>query len=108
MIDPLVELTHDHIGELSTRMIADHVSSDVVKFHGIRHAQERSRSGPHPYRLVIDRPAQTVRVSGFDETIRRISGFFRCGAHPAQRPYTEVPRDRFGRFADDPRFVMLP
>src|SRR5262249_28570822 len=63
LLEQFLELVDDHLGELAAGVIAMRLRAGIVQFHRIGHRKQRSRTRLHPYRLIIERPIEQMRIA---------------------------------------------
>src|SRR5215470_15688203 len=108
LLEQLLELVDDHLGELAAGVIAMRLRAGVVQFHGIGHRKQRSRARLHPDRLVIEWPIEQMRIAGLFQEIGRDVGFERPRSHPTGGTHADVFFDDLGALLDGARLVLLP
>ena len=102
LLQHLVELVDDHLGELPAGMVASDQRRQIVVLGRVGHRQDRPGARPHPDRLVVDRPVHHIAVARFLQEVRGEPALGQAGAEPALRPLAGEPGDRVGRL--DPVF----
>src|SRR6516164_6891349 len=108
LLEQLLELVDDHLGELAAGVIAMRLRAGVVQFHGIGHRKQWSRARLHPDRLVIEWPIEQMRIAGLFQEIGRDVGFERPWSHPTGGAHANVFFDDFRALLDGTRLVLLP
>src|SRR6266576_4138983 len=96
LLEQLLELVDDHLGELAAGVIAMRLRAGVVQFHGIGHRKQRSRARLHPYRLVIEWPIEQMRIACLFQEIGCDVVFERPRPHPTCGAHADVCFDDFG------------
>src|SRR5580704_6325768 len=108
LLQKLLELVHNHLGELAAGVVAMREGAGVVELHRIGHRQQRSGAGLHPDRLVVKRPVEEMRIAGLLEEIGRGIRFERTRPHPPGRPHPDMFLDDRGAFLDRAPLIVLP
>src|SRR5665213_121308 len=89
-------------------MISERQRSGVIELHGIRNRQDRSGSGLHPNRLVVDWPVQQMRETAFLQQIRSHIRLRSASAHPSGRPHSDMLFDYVDALLNDTTLVFFP
>src|SRR6516162_9376134 len=108
LLQQFLELVDDHLSELAAGVVAMRLRAGIVQFHRIRHRKQRSRARLHPYRLIIERPIEQMRIARLFQEVGRDVGFERPRSHPTGGPHAHVFFDDFGALLDGARLVVLP
>src|ERR1700757_5008768 len=87
LLEQLLELVDDHLGELAAGVIAVRLRAGVVQSHGIGHRKQRSRARLHPYRLGVEWPIEQMRITRLFQEIGGNVGFERPPPHPTGRAH---------------------
>src|SRR6516164_1527532 len=77
LLQQFLELVDDHLSELAAGVVAMRLRAGIVQFHRIRHRKQRSRARLHPYRLIIERPIEQMRIARLFQEVGRDVGFER-------------------------------
>ena len=106
LLQHLVEIVDDHVGELRRPVLARDDGGDVVDLLRVGDGQEPPVFGAHPHRLVVHRPVERVAVAVAGEQVGGDAAFGDPGREPAlgRRPLRR--RDDGGGFGDQGGFGL--
>ena len=103
----LVELVHDHVGELARRVLVPDDAARVVHLDRIRHREQPAAAGAEPDGLIVHGPVHRVAITRLLEQVERDRRVREPRAHPADGAPALVPLDGGGDARDHGALLVL-
>src|SRR5881409_2585493 len=105
--EQLVELVHDHVGELARGVLVPDDAARVVHLDRIGHREQPPAAGLEPHGLIVHRPVHRVAVARLLEQVERDRRVREPRAHPADGAPALVPLDGGGDARDHGALLVL-
>ena len=106
LLEHLVDLVDDHVGELPRRMVPVEHRRRVVELHRVGYGKDPPAAGLQPHRLVVHRPVQDIAVAVLLERVERGRGLGNPRPQPPPGRFALPFREKLGRLADQDRFLF--